>query len=121
MQGSDSAGTFTADVTTIPTMLLINDAQVLLVTDSSSSAVPVGSVFDVQTYPFGFVNIYSDLVGAGANGQNLITDTLTTPWGTDIDLSWLVQGLDAAAGLNPADGFVSFANEPWLELFTNLF
>ena len=54
--GSDSAGTFTAYVTTIPTMVLSNDAQVLLVTDSSSSAVPVGSVFDVQTYPFGFVN-----------------------------------------------------------------
>ena len=82
--------------------------------------MPVGSVFDVQTYPFGFVNAYSDLVGAGANGQNLITDTLTTPWGTHIDLSWLVQGFDAAAGLNPADGFVSFANKPWLELFTNL-
>ena len=121
MHGSDSAGTFTAHVTTIPTMVLFNDAQVLLVTDSSSPAVPVGSVFDVQTYPFGFVNVYSSLVGAGANGQNLITDTLTTPWGTDIDLSWLGQGPDAAAGLNPADGLVSFANAPWLELFTNPF
>ena len=121
VHGSDSAGTFNAVVTTIPTMVFFTDAEALLVTDSSSSAVPVGSVFDVQTYPFGFVNVYSDLVGAGANGQNLITDTLTTPWGTDIDLSWLVQGLDAAAGLNPADGFVSFANAPWLELFTNPF
>ncbi len=119
-QGSDSAGTFTAYVTTIPTMLLSNDSQVLLVTDSSSSAVPVGSVFDVRTYPGGFKTTYSDLLGAGANGQNLITDTLTTPWGTDIDLSWLFQGLDAVAGLDPADGFVSFANTPWLELFTNL-
>ena len=51
MQGSDSAGTFTAYVTTIPTMLFINDAEALLVTDSSSSAVPVGSVFDVQDLP----------------------------------------------------------------------
>ena len=103
MQGSDSAGTFTANVTTIPTMLLTHDAEALLVTDSSSSAVPVGSVFDVQDLGFGFVHVYSDLVGAGVNGQNLITDTLTTPWGTAIDVSWLYQGLDAAAGLNPAD------------------
>ena len=119
MHGSDSAGTFNADVTTIPIMFLTNNAEALLVTDSSSSAVPVGSVFDVQTYPFGFENIYSDLLGAGANGQNLITDTLTTPWGTDLDLSWLVQGLDAAAGLNPtvADPLVSFMDGAWLDLF----
>ena len=120
MHGSVSAGTFHADVTTIPKMLLINPAQALLVTDSSSSAVPVGSVFDVRTYPqFGFTNIYSDLVGAGPNGQNLITDTLTTPWG-NLDLSWLVQGTDAAAGLNPtmADPLVSFMDGAWLGLFS---
>ena len=115
--GTDS-GTFTAVVTTLP---IGDHAQGLLVTSSSDPAtVPVGSVFDVRTYPFGFVSTYASLVGAGANGQNLITQTLVTPWGVDIDLSRRVQGLDAAAGLNPADGFVSFANKPWLELFTNL-
>jgi len=119
-QGSDSAGTFTAYVTTIPTMLLSNDSQVLLVTDSSSSAVPVGSVFDIRTYQGGFKTTYSDLLGAGAEGQNLISYTLTTPLGIDLDLSWLFQGTDAAAGLDPADRFVSFTNKPWLELFTDL-
>ena len=102
MQGSDSAGTFTAYVTTIPTMLLSNDGQALLVTDSSSSAVPVGSVFDVRTSGFGFMTTYSDLVGAGADGQNLITYTLTTPLGTDHRPFLARPGHDAAAGLNPA-------------------
>jgi hypothetical protein len=100
-------------------MLLSNDSQVLLVTDSSSSAVPVGSVFDIRTYQGGFKTTYSDLLGAGAEGQNLISYTLTTPLGIDLDLSWLFQGTDAAAGLDPADRFVSFTNKPWLELFTD--
>ena len=73
MQGSDSAGTFTAYVTTIPNMLFFSDAEALLVTESSSSAVPVGSVFDVQDLGFGYKYIYADLVGAGPNGENLIT------------------------------------------------
>jgi hypothetical protein len=117
--GSGSAGTFTAYVTTLPTMWSLNAAEGLLVTDSSSSAVPVGSVFDVQTFPFGFQTTYSDLVGAGANGQNLITETLTTPWGTELDVSWLVQGIDAASGLDPtiANPLVSFMNKAWLDLF----
>ncbi len=119
MQGSDSAGTFTAYVTTIPNMLFFSDAEALLVTESSSSAVPVGSVFDVQDLGFGYKYIYADLVGAGPNGQNLITGTITSPWGTALDISWLVQGLDAAEGLNPADTdpLVSYTNGAWLDLF----
>ena len=120
MQGSDSAGTFTANVTTIPSMLFFSDSEALLVTESTSSAVPVGSVFDVQTLGFGYKYIYADLVGAGPNGQNLITGTITSPWGTHLDISWLVQGLDAAAGLKPggADPLVSYTNENWLGLFS---
>ena len=106
--GTDS-GTFTAVVTTLP---IGNHAQGLLVTSSSDPAtVPVGSVFDVESLGLGFKMVYADLVGAGANGQNLITQTLVTPWGMDIDLSWLVQGSDAAAHLNPSDGLVSFIME----------
>ncbi len=101
-------------------MWLINDGQALLVTESSSPAVPVGSVFDIATDGNGFVTTYADLVGVGANGKNLITVTVTTPWGMDIDVSWLYQNVDAAAGLDPADGLVSFANASWLELFQNL-
>ena len=120
MQGSDSAGTFTATLTTIPTMLLTHDVETLLVTDSSSSAVPVGSVFEVESLGLGFVHVYSDLVGAGVDGQNLITDALLTPWGTAIDVSWLYQGVDVAAGLKPggADPLVSYTNENWLGLFS---
>jgi hypothetical protein len=119
MQGSDSAGTFTATLTTIPTMLLTHGVETLLITDSSSSAVPVGSVFEVESLGLGFVHVYSDLVGAGVDGQNLTTDTLLTPWGTAIDVSWLFQGVAVAAGLND-DELVSFANTPWLEPFTDL-
>ena len=62
-------------------------------------------MFDVESLGLGFKIVYADLVGAGANGQNLITQTLVTPWGVDIDLSWLVQGFDAAAHLNPSEGW----------------
>ena len=41
--------TFTAVVTTLP--IVCNHAQGLLVTSSSDPAVPVGSVFDVESYP----------------------------------------------------------------------
>ncbi len=102
----------------MPTMAESNYAEALLVTSSSDpNVVPVGSVFDVSTYGGGWENIYADLAGAGANGHDVITDTLVTPWGTDIDLSWLLQGTDAAAGLNPSDGLVSFLDTAWLDLF----
>ena len=111
MQGSDSAGTFTAYVTTIPNMLFSNDARL---SSSLTHRVPLcrsARCSTFRTSDLASSMIYADLVGAGANGQNLITDTLTTPWGTDIDLSWLVQGSDAAAGLNPADRPVSVVHE----------
>lgn len=54
----------------------------------------VGSVFDTMTFGGGFENIYSDLLGAGSGGANLITDTLVTPFG-DVDLSPFVS-FDAA-------------------------
>ena len=120
MHNGEPVGEFTAVVTTTPKMLLTEKGQALLVIDSSSPDVPVGSVFDVSTVGFGFQRVYADLVGTGDNGQNAITLTQVSPWGTLRDLSWLVQNNDAAAGLDPANGDVSFNNDAWLELFTKI-
>lgn len=111
------AGSFTADVTTIPQMWFSNNAESLLVTDSQIASIPNGSVFDIQSYGFGFENIYADLAtGSLTDGTpNTITDTLVTPLG-NLDLSWLYQSLDAANGLNPSDGLVSFLDAAWLDL-----
>ncbi len=113
--GADT-GTFNADVTTMPTLAYSNYAEALLVTSSSDpDTLPVGSVLDVSTLPSGLENIYADLPGMGTDGHNLITDTLVTSFG-DYNLSWLVQGLDASAGLSPADGLVNFLDAGWLDL-----
>jgi hypothetical protein len=90
------SGTFTADVSTA-TDVFGDTNQELLVTsdDGSTDAPPVGSVFDTYTFgDGGFENIYSDLVGAGANGANEITDTLVTPFGDvtipdTFDAAWI--------------------------------
>ena len=58
--------------------------------------------------------------GLGPDGQNLITDTFVTPFG-NLDLSWLYASLDASAGLTPAEGLASFADQPWLDLFDTVF
>ena len=63
----------------------------------SNTDVPaLGSVIDDDNFGGGFVNIYSDLVGAGANGTNLITDTFDTPFGdytipTDFDAAAIID------------------------------
>jgi hypothetical protein len=81
----NSIGTFDADVTTA-TGLFGNSSEALLVTADSGTAgltagdlPPVGSVFDVNSYGFGFETIYSDLVPT--NGANVITETFLTPFG----------------------------------------
>jgi hypothetical protein len=101
-------------------MFLSNYTESLLITDSLNPDLPEGSIIDFTNYGFGFENLYMDLPGLGADGENLITDTFSTPLG-DIDLSWLYAMLDASAGLDPSDGLVSFADAPWLELFETVF
>jgi hypothetical protein len=116
--GADTpSATFTADVTTLPETLYFHYSEALLVTDSSDpTLIPDGSVFDVVTYGSGYETIYSDLPGLGADGNNLITDTLVTPFG-NIDLSSLV---DASAGLSPGDGLVDLIDTSWFsEFFPN--
>jgi hypothetical protein len=116
-QGDSDAptGTFTADVTTIPNMWFSKYSEALLVTNSSDPAVPDGSVFDVTT-DGGGLNIYSDLAATTPGGHDVITDFLVTSRGAEIDLSWLHQNLDAASGLNPTDGLVSFLDTAWLDI-----
>ncbi len=116
----DPTSTFGADVTVVQTMFLSNYTESILVTDSLNPDLPTGSLIDFTNYGFGFENLYMDLPGLGADGENLITATLSTPFG-DFDLSWLYAMLDASAGLSPADGLVSFADAPWLELFETIF
>jgi hypothetical protein len=104
-------------VTTLPETLYFHYSEALLVTDSSDpTLIPDGSVFDVVTYGSGYETVYSDLPGLGADGKNLITDTLVTPFG-NIDLSSLV---DASAGLSPGDGLVDLIDTSWFsEFFPN--
>jgi hypothetical protein len=119
--GADSpTSIFGADVTTVQPMLYSFYTETLLVTDSMNSALPIGSVIDYTSYGFGFENLYTDLPGMGADGENLITDIFSTPFG-DMDLSWIYASLDASAGLTPAEGLASFADQPWLELFQTVF
>lgn len=61
--------------------------------DSGIDTPPVGSVFDTANFGNGFQNIYTDLVGEGANGTNLITDTFDTPFGDFV----IPTSFDAAA------------------------
>ncbi|MGA9489486.1 MAG: hypothetical protein WBV80_04435 [Mycobacterium sp.] len=115
--GSDTPSTtFTADVTNLQEMYYSHYAEALLVTDSSDPTVlPDGSIIDMTTYGNGFENVYTDLPGLGADGHNLITDTLVTPFG-NFDLSTLI---DASAGLSPGDGLVTFLDAAWLDLFNS--
>jgi hypothetical protein len=129
IQGTDTFGiysadsetpstTFTADVTNIQNMYFSHYAEALLITDSSDPTVlPDGSVIDMSTNADGWETIYTDLPGLGTDGNNLITDTLVTPFG-NFDLSSLV---DASAGLTPAEHLVTLLDPSWLDLFNTVF
>ena len=119
--GADTpSSTFEADVTTIQPMFVSSFTETLLVTDSPDPALPDGSIINFASFGLGFENYYTDLAGLGPDGQNLITDTFVTPFG-NLDLSWLYASLDASAGLTPAEGLASFADQPWLDLFDTVF
>ena len=119
--GADTpSSTFEADVTIIQPMFVSSFTETLLVTDSADPTLPDGSVIDFASYGLGFENFYTDLPGLGPDGQNLITDTFVTPFG-NLDLSSVYAFLDASAGLTPAEGLASFADQPWLDLFDTVF
>jgi hypothetical protein len=80
----DVVGTFNADTYYTSTSwgwsnseLLVDDAQ----GGPTGTAPEVGSVIDTTNFGSGFENVYTDLVGAGTNGANLITDVFDTPFG----------------------------------------
>jgi hypothetical protein len=78
----DDVGTFNADTSDISTSWGFSNQELLVDDGGLSGTYPaVGSVFDVANFGSGFENIYSDLVGVGANGANLITDVFDTPFG----------------------------------------
>jgi hypothetical protein len=78
----DVLGTSNADTSEVSTALGWTNEELLVDEGGLSGTHPeVGSVFDVTNFGGGFENLYSDLVGAGANGANLITDTFDTPFG----------------------------------------
>jgi hypothetical protein len=119
--GADTpSSTFEADVTTLQPMFVSSYTETLLVTDSADPALPEGSIIDFTSGVLGNENFYTDLPGLGPDGQNLITDTFVTPFG-NLDLSWVYASLDASAGLTPAEGLASFADQPWLDLFDTVF
>jgi hypothetical protein len=89
----ENSGSLNADVTNTLD-LFGNTDQTMLVTSSTESAIPVGSVFETVNWAdSGFGTVYADIVTAG--GTNLISDTLVTPSG-DFPIPVF---LDAAAGL----------------------
>lgn len=108
----DVVGQYDAAVSDLygPNGSLFNQQEVVL-TESASGVTgsapgdepPIGSVLDTTNFGGGFENEYSDLVGAGSGGSNLITDTVVTPFGDfNIPTSFDAAGIDAA---NNAFGF----------------
>jgi hypothetical protein len=93
----DAANTTTSDSFGFYTQaFLVNDVNSATPDTGSGDVPPVGSVFNTINFADGFlINYYS--AEPSAHGD-VISDTLTTPFGT-FDLSPLFQDLDAAAGV----------------------
>lgn len=78
----DIVGTFNADTSDITTAFGVSNEELLVDQSDLSGIHPaIGSVFDITNFGGGFENFYSDLVGAGTNGANLISDMFDTPFG----------------------------------------
>jgi hypothetical protein len=110
----NAIGNFDADVTTT-TGLLASSTEAVLVTADSGTAgdlPPVGSVFAVDNFGFGYETVYSDLVST--TGANVISETLVTPMG-DFAIN---PTMDLAA--NVADGWF-FVPTGLADLASNLF
>ena len=90
--------------------------QVILVTDGTSQ-IPTHSVLDTFTYgSSGFSSVYSDLVGQGPDGSNLITYEWVTPWGsynfpTSFDAANIVP-VAQSVGLPEGDGYSYLLSGP---------
>ena len=114
----NTIGNFDADVTTTTGLLASSTESVLVTADSGTAGTaagdlpPVGSVFEVDNFGFGYETVYSDLVST--TGANVISETLVTPMG-DFAIN---PTMDLAA--NAADG--TFFVPTWLaDLASNLF
>jgi hypothetical protein len=62
-----------------------------------------GSVYDVFNFGNGYMNIYTAIPGSD-DSSDTVTDTFVTPFG-NINLDSAVDGIDAAAPLQPGDAF----------------
>ena len=95
---SDVVGTFNADTYDTSTSWGWSNTELLVDRADLTGTYPaIGSVFDTANFGSGFENIYTDLVGAGTNGANLITDVFDTPFGdfaipTTFDAAALAAG-----------------------------
>lgn len=124
VSGADGTpvGSFDADVASMPNLLLTHYSLALVVTSDSSGTPgddpgdvpPPGSLFDIVNYGLGFQNMYYDLPGIGPDGANLIKDFFTIPGLGPIDISWLAQGTNAAAGLTD----VAYSGSAWTDLYS---
>jgi hypothetical protein len=83
LTSANNDGTFLANVTqSAITFGNTTQDQYVVTQDLVAGQGPgVGSVFEVDNYGHGYELVYSDLVGAGTGGNNLITETLVTPYG----------------------------------------
>jgi len=92
---TSQTGTFDADVADSSFIFGTTQEQLVVTQDVSGNAPAAGSVFEVDNFGNGYQLVYSDLVGAGSNGGNEITETLVTPFG-DINIP---DNYDASAAL----------------------
>jgi hypothetical protein len=97
------AGSFQADSNVIMNAAGFRDGEILVTSSTgSTSAPPVGSVYDVINFGHGFENFYSDIAPTTAGAPDTLSDTLVTPFG-DIPLM-----VDFHSVVNPADLFFPF-------------
>ena len=91
------AGKFGGDVSDVTTSFGFSNEEILVTNSVGIVSPPVGSVLDTFNFGNGFENVYTDLVGEGPNGTNLITDMFDTPFGdfaipTTFDAADLTMG-----------------------------
>ena len=81
-----------------------------------------GSVIDEMSFGSGFENVYIDDVGTGVDGQNVITDTLYTPFGDfnlPITVDEAIPAEPGAAEVIDPSGFLAALDADWTTLVTD--
>jgi hypothetical protein len=82
LTSGNNDGTFLANVTQSAIVFgNTTQDQYVVTQDLTGNAPAVNSFFEVDNYGHGYELVYSDLVGAGSGGDNLITETWVTPFG----------------------------------------